>query len=87
MSKKKAGTLSTEQKDSIILETVRTDGWGLISEMAQARINGIKQQLETSQFNDLKEISFLQGELKGLQTVLNYGNNRLEKILRERVKK
>jgi len=82
---KPADTLT--EKDSMILQMARTEGWGLISEMAEQRIAAIRQDLETGTFENLSQISYLQGELRGLKTVLNYAKIRLDKFKKESGKK
>jgi hypothetical protein len=56
-----------------------SEGWLLIEGLAREALTSITNRLQVERFKDLSEIARLQGEITGMERVLNYVNNRLDK--------
>lgn len=55
------------------------DGWLLIEGLIRESITSITRRLQVERFDDLSDIARLQGEITGMERVLSYVNNRLDK--------
>ena len=56
-----------------------SEGWLLIEGLTRESLTSITRRLQVERFDDLSDIARLQGEITGMERVLNYVNNRLDK--------
>jgi hypothetical protein len=56
-----------------------SEGWLLIEGLTREALTSITRRLQVERFDDLSDIARLQGEITGMERVLSYVNNRLDK--------
>lgn len=69
----------TKEDKAKLSALAHNDGWLLIEGLIRESITSITRRLQVERFDDLSDIARLQGEITGMERVLSYVNNRLDK--------
>lgn len=69
----------TKEDKAKLSALAHSEGWLLIEGLARESLASITRRLQVERFDDLSDIARLQGEITGMERVLNYVNNRLDK--------
>lgn len=69
----------TKEDKAKLLALAHSEGWLLIEGLIRESITSITRRLQVEHFDDLSDIARLQGEITGMERVLSYVNNRLDK--------
>ena len=61
--------------------TIHTEGWGVLVAYVLARGNGLKNQLAgTNLTENISKAQQIQGEIKGVNSVINWVTNSIEEV-------
>ena len=69
----------TKEDKAKLSALAHSEGWLLIEGLTREALASITRRLQVERFDDLSDIARLQGEITGMERVLSYVNNRLDK--------